>query len=330
MIVVTGGTGHIGNVLVRELLNSGEKVRVVIPSFEDDSPLDGLEVEKVEGDVLDYTSLIRAFNGADIVYHLAGIVSITSAKKQLLYNVNINGTKNVIDACLECNVKRLVYTSSVHAFVEPPLGTPIVESTEIDPKKVTGDYAKTKATATLEVKKAIKQGLDAVIVHPSGVIGPYEYKLSNTGQMIIDYVNKKIPGCIEGAYDFVDVRDVASGIILACKNGINGDNYILSGERVTIDELFRMLESITKINSPTFKVPSWMAMVISPFMQAYSAIKKSKPIITPYSIHTLSSNSQISHEKAEKMLGYSHRPMINTIKDTVDWLASAGRIVLNQ
>lgn len=329
MIVVTGGTGHIGNVLVRELLSRGEKVRVVIPSFEDDTPIKNLDVEKAEGDVLNYPSIVRAFRDAECVYHLAGIVSITSGRKQRLYDVNINGTKNVVRACMEAGVKRLVYTSSVHAFVEPPHGIALQETAEINPSKVVGDYAKTKAKATIEVKKAVESGLNAVIVHPSGVIGPYEYKISNTGQMIVDYVNRKLPGCIEGAYDFVDVRDTANGLILACEKGLMGESYIISGQQVTVKELYIMLQSITGIKAPLFKVPSWMALIISPFMQVYSLITGNKPIITPYSIRTLSSNSLISHDKASTVLGYNPRPIIETIRDTVNWLEKSGKIVLN-
>jgi len=233
MIVVTGATGHIGNVLVRELLSRGENVRVVIPPFEDTTPLDGLKVEMVEGDVRQVDSLIQAFKEGDVVYHLAGIISILPGKSKLLYQVNVMGTRNVVGACLKTDVRRLVYTSSIHAIAEPPHGTAIDETLPFDPDRAIGEYDRSKAQATLEVLKAVQQGLDAIIVCPTGVVGPYDFKLSEMGQLFIDFAKKKLKAYIDGAYDFVDVRDVAIGHILACEKGHTGESYILSGERVT-------------------------------------------------------------------------------------------------
>lgn len=175
MVVVTGATGHIGNVLVRELLSRGENVSVVIPPFEDTACLDGLQLEMVKGDVRQIDSLIQAFRGGDVVYHLAGAISILPGKNELLHQVNVVGTRNVVEACLKTDVRRLIYTSSIHAVKEPPHGTVIDETLPYDPDTVLGDYAKSKARATLEVLKGVKRGLDAVIVCPTGVIGPYDY-----------------------------------------------------------------------------------------------------------------------------------------------------------
>ena len=144
MIAVTGATGHIGNVLVRKLLARGETVRAIVPPFEELKPLEELEVEILEGDVRNVDSLIKAFNGADIVYHLAGIVTILSGNDDFLYEVNVKGTKNVVDACLKNNVKRLVYASSVHALKEPPQGTAIDETCGYDAECTMGSYGKSK------------------------------------------------------------------------------------------------------------------------------------------------------------------------------------------
>ena len=190
MVVVTGATGHIGNVLVRQLLSRGEDVRVVIPPFEDTASLDGLKVEMVEGDVRKIDSLIQAFKGSDVVYHLAGIISILSGKSELLYQVNVVGTRNVAEACLKTGVRRLIYTSSIHAIAEPPHGIVIDESFPFDPDRAIGEYDRSKAQATLEVLQGVKQGLNAVIVCPTGVIGPYDFKLSEMGQLILDFVKQ--------------------------------------------------------------------------------------------------------------------------------------------
>jgi len=211
MIVVTGATGHIGNVLVRELLKRGKKVRAVIPPFEDTTPLEGLEVERVEGDVRNADSLIHAFNGADVVYHLAGIISILPGKTELLYQVNVEGTRNVVEACLKSNVRRLIYTSSIEAIAEPPQGTVIDETIPFAPDNAIAEYGRSKAKAALAVLEGLKKGLDAVIVCPTGVIGPYDFKLSEMGQLFIDFARGKSRIYVGGAYDFVDVRDVAIG-----------------------------------------------------------------------------------------------------------------------
>ena len=180
MIVVTGATGHIGNVLVRKLLENRKQIRAIIPPFEDNVPLENLKVEIVRCDVRNAESLIEAFEGAEIVYHLAGIVTIMQGN-DLLYQVNVEGTKNVVEACLKNDVKRLVYVSYVHALKEPPHGTVIDETCVYDPESSRGGYDRSKALASLEVLKGVDKGLDAVLVCSSGVIGPYDYKCPKWG-----------------------------------------------------------------------------------------------------------------------------------------------------
>jgi len=319
MVVVTGATGHIGNALVRQLIAEGQKVRALVMLFEDIGPIKSLDVEIRYGDVRDMNSLVEAFKGAEYVYHLAGIVSISTGKRRLLQAVNVIGTKNVVEACIRQHVRRLVYVSSIHAFEEPPHGTPIVETKEFDPSRVSGQYAKSKAAATLQVLHGIEKGLDAVIVHPTGVIGPYEYKLSNIGQLVVDYMNGRLLAYINGAYDFVDVRDVAQGIIQACKKGRKGENYILSGEQISVRGILDALESETGIKAPRSRIPLWFAKMTGPFSELYYKIKKQQPLYTSYSIRTLSSNSLASHEKASRELGFFARSIRESIKDTVKW-----------
>lgn len=323
MDVVTGATGHIGNVLVRELVKKGKKVRTFVMPSDDITPLKGLDVDIFYGDIRDIKSIEKAFDGAEVVYHLAGIISISKRSKSI-YDVNVGGTKNVADACLKCKIKRLIYMSSIHAFKEPPKGTLIVETKIFDPSKVVGEYAKSKAMATFEVFKAIDSGLDAVIVHPTGVIGPYEYKLSNMGQMIFNFMNGKIHACIKGSYDFVDVRDVVSGTILAYEKGRSGENYILSGENITIKRIFEVLSDEFNLKCPSIVIPEWIAKSMAPTFELLHATfnKSEQPTYTEYSIHTLSSNSLTTHEKASKELGYSPRNIEISIKDTARWIKS--------
>ncbi|NTV91516.1 MAG: SDR family oxidoreductase [Clostridiales bacterium] len=326
MIVLTGATGHIGSALARELVARGDDVRAFVLPSDDTESLNGLPVEIVTGDVRNKESLLNAFKGADYVYHLAGIVFIGSGNQKLINDVNIKGTRNVIEACIETGVKRLVYVSSIHAFTEPPHGTDICETKDFNPLKVSGNYAKSKAAATLEVLDACRKGLNVVIVHPTGVIGPYEYKLSNTGQLIVDFIKNRLFAYIDGAYDFVDVRDVASGIMMACDKGVNGENYILSGERLTVKQLLGILEKETGIKAPKLRMPRWLAYAVAPFAEVYYKIRRQQPLYTTYSIATLGSNSHTTHEKAARELGYKPRPLRETVRDTVAWFSNHKKI----
>src|SRR4030043_2454459 len=240
--LVTGATGHIGNVLIPELIARKKMVRALVMPNDDCRPLTGLEVEIVRGDVTDLKTLKSAFAGADTVFHLAGIVTIMPGMKNLLERVNVEGTRNVAEACRTSGVRRLVYIYSVRAFAEPPHGTVIDESQPFDPDRVLGDYARSKARATLLLLEEVRKGgLNAVICCPTGVIGPWDFGISNVGQLIMDFASGHLRSYVSGAYDFVDVRDVARGLILAAERGQTGRHYILSGEQVQVPELMEEL-----------------------------------------------------------------------------------------
>lgn len=326
MIVVTGATGHIGNVLVRQLLSLDEDVRVIIPPFEDTVPIDGLRVEIMEGDVRHLESLIKAFQNSDIVYHLAGIIAIQTGQNKLLHDVNVTGTRNVIEACLKTGVRRLVYTSSIHAIEEPPKGTVIDEKFAFNPEKVLGDYAKSKARASLEVLEGVKHGLDAVIVCPTGVIGPHDYRVSDMGQLIIDFIQGKLKAYLDGAYDFVDVRDVVKGLISAGEKGKSGECYILSGEYITVYNFLVMLEEITGVKVPSYKVPAALVRTAAKIAPVYYQLTRTRPLFTAYSVEVLTSNSLVSSEKARRELGFTTRPIKESVEDAVRWFRENGEI----
>ncbi|MDD1764033.1 MAG: SDR family oxidoreductase [Methanobacteriaceae archaeon] len=319
MILVTGATGFIGNVLVRKLLLKKEKVRVVTLPSDDLRPLKGLDVDMVPGDVTKPQSLVPAFEGADVVFHLAGMVSIMPNQDHILKEVNVKGTQNVVETCLELDVNRLIYTSSVHALKEPPHGVIIDETCGYHPEYSRGGYDLSKAQASLEVLKGVKRGLDAVIICPSGVMGPCDYNVSQMGQLIINYLNGNLKAYIDGAYDFVDVRDVAQGLISACKRGKTGESYILSGEKITVRHLLFLLEEETGIKRPKLKIPLWLAKVAGKITPLYYKKRKSRPLFTSYSAEVLLSNCNISSDKARIELGYSARPLSESIRDAVDW-----------
>jgi len=320
MEVITGATGYIGNILTRELLDKGKKVRVLVRPTSDTSSLEGLEIEKVLGDILDKDSLMRAFKGADTVYHLAAIISIMPGDRALIRRVNLEGTRNVIGACLKCGVRRLVYTSSIHALKEPPHGTVIDEDMPFDINSRRGAYDRSKALASQEVIESAKAGLDPVVVCPTGVIGPFDFRGSLITGTFIDFARGKMKITTNGAYDFVDARDVAKGHILAAENGKTGHCYILSGERVTMNKMMSILSEVSGAQSPKYIVPAWLVKTLGIITPIYYKLANKTPRFTYYSINTLLSNSYISHEKASRELGYEPMTINKSIEDSLKWL----------
>jgi dihydroflavonol-4-reductase len=319
MILVTGAAGHIGNSLVRELLARGEKVRALILRGEDTGSLEGLDIERMDGDVLDPVSLTRAMRGVDTVYHLAGIISILSGKNDVMRLVNVTGTVNVARAAREAGVRRLVYTSSIHALGRPPHGTRIDESVGFDPDNPAGEYDRTKAEASLALLDEVQKGLDAVLVCPTGVIGPFDFRRSEMGHLIRSWMKTRPHVFVDGWFDFVDARDIALGLILACGNGRKGETYILGGRRIHLAELLHLVREASGINAPAIRIPLPLAFLAAPFTTFYSRLTGTKPQFTTYSLETVRSNSVISREKARVELGYEPRPLSETVRDTVQW-----------
>jgi dihydroflavonol-4-reductase len=319
MILVTGATGHIGNVLVRKLLDQGKKVRALIWRGEDTTPLKGLDVDQVVGDVLDPASLGPAMQGVDTVYHLAGIISIMPGRNPFVWLVNVEGTRNVLEAARRAHIQRLIYTSSIHAIARAPHGVMMNESLGFDQNNPYGEYDRSKAAASLEVQKAAADGLDAVIVCPTGVIGPYDFRGSELGEVIRGASEAKTMFYVEGAYDFVDVRDVVDGMIAASERGRRGESYILSGQRLSVRYILETVREVTGKAFARIKIPFSLAEIASRYTPWYYQRTRAKPRFTPYSLEVLQSNSNISCRKALMELGYKPRPIYETIADTVRW-----------
>ena len=319
MILVTGGTGHIGNVLVRSLLGRGENVRVLALPKEDRSMLGDLAVEWAEGDVLELESLKQAAKGVDVVYHLAGLISIMPGMDSKVWQVNVEGTRNVIAACRDAGVRRLVYTSSIHSFTRVPAGTLVDERIPFDPDNPIGVYDRSKAAATLSVLEAVKEGLDAVIVCPTGVIGPFDYRKSEMGQLISSLIGKGPHILVDGAYDFVDVRDVVQGLMLVAEKGRSGEVYILSGEQVRMLELHEIVALETGSRTPLVMLPKKLAKALASILPFFYKLLRLTPRFTPYAFETVMGNSLYSCEKAQRELGYKPRRLRQSIGDTIAW-----------
>ena len=316
--IVTGGTGHIGNVLIKKLLKLNKKVTAIVLPNEDLTPLKDLDIEIVYGDVCDRDFIFKTLKGNVTVFHLAGIINIGTTDIDKVYKVNVEGTKNVVDACVENKIPKFVYTSSVH-IIEPVKNKVLLEPDVFDENKIIGDYAKTKCIATKYVLDSCDKGLNATVVYPSGVIGPCDYKISELGQVIIDYINKKLFAYVKGGYNFVDVRDVADGIISAAEKGGKKEGYILSGYTVTLKEMFTIInEKIGRTKFPA-KLALWFVKMFAKLSDLYYKVRKKKPVFSSYSLYTLNSNSNFSNEKAKQQLGYNTRPVEESICDAIDW-----------
>lgn len=323
MILVTGATGHIGNVLVNQLTKMGEEMRLLLPPGESVAPLNGIRAEIVVCDIRDKEAVKQAVMGCDTVFHLAGVISIAKKKSALLEEVNIGGTRNIVDACLRCGVKRMIYISSVHAIKEPKKGEPITEQLNFVNGGRKDNYAASKAEATRIVQEGIARGLDAVIIFPSGVIGPYDFKLSEIGSLINGFLRgqmARIAFYFDGAYDFVDVRDVSDALIKAWKLGRRGEGYIVSGEQASVKDLYTHLQRIKGIRRKLVRIPMWLVRAAAALTPAYYWISRKKPVFTKYAVEVLNSNANISSKKAQKELGYKPRSVFESLRDSVEWL----------
>jgi len=321
LVAITGGTGHIGNNLTRALIAERRRLRLLI--YTEPQGLDGLDFERVAGDVLDPASLDRAFDGAEVVYHVAGRISIYR-DAALVHKVNVLGTRNVVEACLRAKVSRLVHVSSVHAFTQEPFNEPIRESHPLVTDRRALPYDRSKADGEREIQAGIAKGLDATIVNPSGVIGPYDFAPSRMGDMLLRLAKRSLPGLMRAGYDFVDVRDVVAGAIAAETRGRTGQHYLLTGAYVSLEELAALASGLTGTPAPRIVSPIWLSRFGVPFMTLWAFLTKTQPLVTQESISILAGNGHFRHDLAAEELGYKARPLVETLSDTYAWFRSQG------
>ena len=286
------------------------------------------DVSVVYGDVCDDGSLEHFFSGADertCVIHCAGIVSVASHLGERIYRVNVGGTNNILRHCEKAGVGKLVYVSSVHAIPEKPKGTEITEDAVFSPDAVQGDYAKSKAIATSLVFEASDRGLNASVVFPSGIIGPGDVGKGSITHMLLSFLAGKLPVAVKGGYDFVDVRDVAAGIVSCAEQGQPGHGYILSGEYATIRDILNAAKETLEIKRTVSFFPIRLAKLIAPLYEKRSLQKKQPLYFTPYSVAVLDSNGRFDRSAAAAALGYAPRSLQSSIRDMVIWLKETGK-----
>ena len=324
VVVVTGAAGHIGANLVRALLERGKPVRALV--HRDRRALEGLDVETVTGDICEPESLLKAFEGAETVYHLAANISLMMNDWPSVQKINVAGTQNVIDACIRCKVQRLVYFSSIHALQPGPDDKLINESCSLVESPQCPPYDRSKADGERLIRQAVAQGLNAIIINPTGVLGPYDYQPSHFGFTLVSLASKKMAALVSGGFNWVDARDVAAGAIAAAERAAAGAEYLLSGHYVSVRDVGKMVAEITGVPAPRFVTPMWLARTIAPLVTIYNRLSGRRQYFTSVSLRALRETRPVSNEKATRELGYQPRPFRETLADTLQWFAEHGQV----
>lgn len=315
-VAITGASGLLGNNLAKRLLVDGHQV--VAADRIRSKALKGLDVDFVEIDVLDRDSLDHAFDGVEVVFHLAAIISITGDPDGMVRRVNEDGPDNVARAALDAGVRRFVHTSSVHAFDLHKCGPSLDETGPRAVGQHAPAYDRSKYAGEQRVRAVIDQGLDAVIVNPTGVFGPRDFGGGRVSEVIQQLRQGRIPVTVSGGFDFVDVRDVVEGMIAAMDAGRTGENYLLSGTRVSIRELAQLVAAVDNGRVPILDVPLGLVKPLAPLVEALTP-KNRIPLFTRDSLHALEYSPAVSHHKATVELGYSPRPIHVSVADTIRW-----------
>jgi dihydroflavonol-4-reductase len=315
-VAITGASGHIGNCLVNELKLRGAEIKVLVHNFK--SNLDLLNVELVEGSLLDQGSLIRLCDGVDVVFHLAAQIAIENSSAEQVYEINVTGTKNILKAAKDCMVGKFIHFSSIHAF-RVTSKSQLLEETAPRVESDKTIYEFTKAEGEREVMRAVEGGLNAVILNPTAVIGPFDYRNSLLGKALRKIYQNKLPFLISGGYNWVDVRDVVAASINAVESGRKGENYLLSGQYCSLKELSVMISRLSHCRIPVI-VPVSLARLACPFFKAYSMFTGTQPLYTYQSLDILvNSPVNVSNVKARKDLGYAPRSLERSLIDTFEW-----------
>lgn len=316
-ISVTGASGHVGANLIRELLNLNHEVRVLY--YKDERGFAGLPVQAIKGNLFDLNALNELIKGSEIVIHLAAQISISGDRDGSVFRINTEGTRNVCQSCLENHVRRLIHFSSIHAYNARPFEGILDESRKmVDETAFRYDFS--KATGQNIVMEYVSKGLDAVVLNPTSIIGPFDYKPSLMGQVFLQLYKRELPALVHGGYDFVDARDVAHAAILSIDKGKCGEKYLIGGTWKTIKELGDLVHKVTGKKPPRFIAPFWLANVGVPFLWLWAKMLNKRPIYTRESLDILkNAHRNVCHQKAADELGFTARPLEETISDIYSW-----------
>lgn len=322
-IAITGASGFVGSSLTRTLAASDHSIRCL--DRVRNPGLDDLDLEWSTVDVLDRDQVRGALDGIELVYHLAAVISVTGDPSGIVRRVNVDGVRNVAEASLEAGVGRFVHCSSVHAFDLEAVD----HLTEDGPKATDPNrpaYDLSKAAGEAELHKVITHGLNAVIVNPTGIFGPRDHSQSRINTMLLAMFAGRLPALVKGGFDWVDVRDVVSGIIAAGEKGRTGENYLLSGTHQTLRQLSEIAERVSGTPRPKVELPMWMARMVTPLANVVSRRTKDPLWFTTESLHALRFDPTVSSAKAAAELGYQSRSTEQSVSDIYEWAIEAGHV----
>lgn len=316
-IAITGANGHVGSNLCRTLLEQGHHVRAL--THKHTEAIQDLDLEFVQGDLLDPDSLPALLQEVDCCFHLAAIISIEGGKDGLVWKINAEGTRNLVHCALDLKVPRFIHFSSIHALQQSPVDLPIDES-----RPLVGEtglaYDVSKAAGERIIMDAVAKGLPAIILRPTAIVGPADPEPSLTGKAILQLFNHQIPALIPGGYDWVDVRDVVDVAIKAITKGKIGEQYMVSGKWASLQDLSALIRRISGKTTPNIVLPLWMAHLGLPFISLYSRFAGVPPLYTKETLQIIADgNRNIKNEKARSEFGYTPRPLEETIADLLTW-----------
>lgn len=330
--LVTGAAGFLGSTICRQLAAQQKNIRAFVLPNDKAAKFLPKEVEIIEGDLCDPKSLEKFFDVPKamkkIVLHIASIVTVNPLFNQKVMDVNVNGTQNVIDFCLKDKANiRLVYCSSTGAIPELKKGQPIREISHFDAAVLQDCYSQSKALATQAVLDAVRTAdLDACVVHPSGILGPEDFSISETTKTVIEIIQGKMPAGIDGTFNLCDVRDLAQGIISAAHKGKAGNCYILGNDEISFKKFADVLAKESGCKPIKVFLPIKIAYIMAGMMEKSAKRKGQTPMMTKFSVYNLARNNVFDSSKAKRELDYTTRSYEETIRDEVKWLKKEGII----
>lgn len=324
-VLVTGATGFVGGAVERALLRAGREVRLIVRPAADRRNIRDLPVEIYHGDVTDLDSLRRATSGCAQVYHVAALYKLWVRRKREIYESNVTGTENVLKAARECDVEKIIYTSSVATLGLPKDGSPGDEETPVSLSDMVGHYKRSKYLAEQVARTYIQEGLPIVIVNPSTPVGEADIKPTPTGKIIVDFLNGKMPAYVDTGLNLVDVEDVAVGHLLAAEKGKIGERYILGNENLTLQQILFLLAEITGRPAPRFQAPYLFALGVA-YVDAAVArlIPGREPLVPPVGVKLSRKKMFFDPTKAIRELGLPQTPVREALQKAVVWFARNG------
>ena len=326
MDLVTGGTGFVGAHVVRALLARGEKVRCLVRPSSRLANLEGLPVEIVSGDVRDAASVREAVVGVRRVFHCAADYRLWARDPREIQECNVGGTENVLGAAADAGVDRIVHTSSVGALGLTSDGSPADERTPVSPSSLIGTYKRSKHEAERVAERWAARGAPIVIVNPSTPVGELDVKPTPTGQMILDFLNRRMPAYVDTGLNVVDVRDVAQGHILAAERGRTGEKYILGHRNMTLKEILDTLSSLTGLPSPRLRLPHWIPLAAAAVDTLAARVTGRPPRVPLEGVRMSRYRMFFDSSRAVRELGLPQTPVEQAMERAVAWFRENGYV----